>query len=175
MKLLDKEFELFLHDGEIQKRVQELSEDINEQYKDRTPLFIAILNGAFIFAADLMKHSTIESEISFVRLASYMNTQSSGEVNQLIGLVENIYNRHIVILEDIVDTGYTIQNIHESLKDRGAKSVEVCSLLVKTEALKVDNEIKYTGFEIPEDFVIGYGMDYNGFGRNLKDIYKIKS
>lgn len=175
MKLLDKEFDLFLSHEEIEKRVKELSEELDEQYKDRKPLFITILNGAFIFAADLMKHSNIQSEISFVKLASYVNTQSSGEVNQLIGLVENIYNRHIVILEDIVDTGYTIQNINETLNNRGAKSIEICSLLVKPDSIKVDHKVKFVGFDIPNDFVIGYGMDYEGFGRNLKDIYKIKS
>ncbi len=138
------------------------------------PLFLAILNGSFIFAADLIRAITIPVQVSFIRLSSYDHLQSTGNVKKVIGLNENLFHRNIIILEDIIDTGSTLSFILEDLKNLGANSIQIATLLLKPGKLKTDLDIKYKCFEIPEDFIVGYGMDYNGYGRNLKEIYKIK-
>ncbi len=175
MKLKDKNFTSFLSEDEIQERIKRLASVINKDYKETKPLFIAILNGSFMFASDLFKEVKLECEISFMKLSSYNEMKSTGNVRELIGLNENVFNRDVIIIEDIVDTGHTIKNVLEQFKDRGVKSVEVVSLLIKPEALENDVEIKYIGFEIPTKFVVGYGLDYDGFGRNTKAIYQLKS
>ncbi len=174
MKVHGKEFEKFIGDDKINARVKEIAKKINKDYKEKTPLFIAILNGSFMFAADLMKEVTIPSEISFVRVASYEDMQSSGDLKKLIGLSENIFNREVIVIEDIIDSGLTMSKMLEEFTSLGAKNVTIASLLTKSDNIKVDISIEYLGFEIPDKFVIGYGLDYNGQGRNLKHIYQLK-
>jgi hypoxanthine phosphoribosyltransferase len=174
MKVHDKEFELFIGSTKINKRVKEIAKSINKDYEGKTPLFIAILNGSFMFAADLMKEVSIPSEISFVRVASYEDMQSSGDIKKLIGLSENIFNREVVVIEDIIDSGLTMSKMLEEFTSLGAKNVSIASFLTKPTNMKSDIAVKYLGFEIPDKFVIGYGLDYNGQGRNLKDIYQLK-
>ncbi len=175
MNLHDKQFEIYMDSTVIQNRVREIGLEINKDYKDKSPLFIGVLNGAFMFAADLFKHLIIDSEISFIKMSSYRDFSSTGDVKQLLGLNEPIFNRNVILLEDIVDSGDTITTLLELMSSLGPKSIEVASLLVKPNALKHKIYIKYTGFEIPEDFIVGYGMDYNGLGRNLNELYQIKS
>ena len=174
MKVHDKEFDKFIDSDEIGKRVKEIAKQINEDNKDKTPLFIAILNGSFMFAADLMKEVATPCEISFIRVASYEDMQSSEDIKELIGLRENIFNREVIVIEDIIDSGLTMSKVLEEFISLGAKNVSIASLLTKPDNIKMDIEVKYLGFEIPDKFVVGYGLDYNGLGRNLKDIYQLK-
>ncbi len=174
MKIHDKEFTKFISYDKINARIQKIAIQINKDYKEKTPLFIAILNGSFMFAADLMKKVSIPSEISFVRVASYEDMQSSGDIKKLIGLSENIFNREVIVIEDIIDSGLTMSKMLEEFTSLGAKNVTIASLLTKPGNMKTDIAVKYLGFEIPDKFVVGYGLDYNGFGRNLKDIYQLK-
>jgi hypoxanthine phosphoribosyltransferase len=175
MKIKDKEFEVFISENELQDKVKSLAASLNTDYQGKTPLFIGILNGSFMFASDLFKEITIDCNISFIKLASYKEMQSSGTVKELIGLNENVFKRHVVIIEDIIDTGGTMQAVLGEFAERGVSSVEVVSLLLKPEALQSEISIKYLGFEIPDAFVVGYGLDYDGLGRNTKAIYQIKS
>jgi hypoxanthine phosphoribosyltransferase len=175
MKVKDKDFVSYLSEDEIQTKIKALASQINKDYEGSKPLFIAILNGSFMFASDLFKEIDLACEISFMKLSSYSEMNSTGNVRELIGLNENVFNREVIIIEDIVDTGHTMKNVLEQFKDRGVKSVEVVSLLIKPEALVNDVEVKYVGFEIPNKFVVGYGLDYDGFGRNTKAIYQLKS
>lgn len=175
MIVKDKSFIPYLSEEEIQKKIKKLAASINKDYEETKPLFIAILNGSFMFASDLFKEINLDCEISFMKLSSYNEMSSSGHVRELIGINENVFNRDIIIIEDIVDTGNTMKNVLDQFNDRGVKSVEVVSLLIKPDALVNTVEIKYTGFEIPNKFVVGYGLDYDGFGRNSKAIYQLKS
>jgi len=174
MKIREKEFITYLSEDTIQQKIQELATQINSDYKDRNPLFIAVLNGSFMFAADLFKNLDAAVEISFIRVASYEQFSSSGNVSNLIGLTEPLHNRDVVILEDIIDTGLTMEKILEMIKDLSPASIEIVTLLQKPEALKVELDIKYCGFEIPNKFVVGYGLDYDGLGRNFKEILQLK-
>ena len=174
MKIKDKEFDLYLKEEDLLMRVKELANVISTDYADKKPLFIAILNGSFMFAADLFKSITLDCQISFVKTASYSNTQSSGSIKELIGLNENIFQKHVIVIEDIIDSGVTIRSIINEFEARGVSSLEIVSLLAKPNAIKSNLEIKYVGFEIPNEFVVGYGLDYDGLGRNFKDIYQIK-
>ncbi len=169
----DRHFVPYLSSDEIQHRIRELALRMNDDLAGRKPLLLAILNGAFMFAADLMKSLTIPLEISFVKLASYQGTGTSGVVNKLIGLNEQIRGRCIVIVEDIIDTGITMQNLLKELTAYEPEEVCVAALLFKPDAFKGDFRIDYLGFSIPNDFIVGYGLDYNGFGRNYPDIYTI--
>lgn len=173
MKIKDKEFSIFIPKEKIEERILELADQINQDYKDKAPLFIAILNGSFMFAADLLKKIEIPTEISFVKLNSYTKTHSSGKVKELIGLDENIFGRNLIIIEDIVDTGLTIQHLLTELFELGPKSIEVATLLHKPEATVEDLRLRYVGFKIPKKFVVGYGLDYDGQGRNLNDLYSL--
>jgi len=175
LKILDKEFEIFIKKEDIKSRVKEIASQISQDYAGKNPVFIAVLNGSFIFAADLMKEISIPAEISFIKVASYYHTSSTGEVKKLIGLQEDITQRNVIIIEDIVDTGLTMAKIKEEVMMAEPSSLEVATLLVKPETLKEDLSLKYVGFEIPNKFVVGYGLDYNGYGRNLKAIYQINS
>lgn len=175
MIVKDKNFIPYLNEEEIQKKIKKLASSINTDYKEKKPLFIAILNGSFMFASDLFKEIKLECEISFMKLSSYNEMTSTNTIRELIGINENVFNRDVIIIEDIVDTGHTMKNVLEQFKDRGVKSVEVVSLLIKPEALINPVKIKYVGFEIPNKFVVGYGLDYDGFGRNSKSIYQLKS
>jgi len=169
----DKEFEIFLENDTINKRIRLMGIQLNVDYENKCPLFIGVLNGSFLFMADLIKEVNIPCEVAFMRVASYEGTSSSGQVKELIGLPANIKDRDIIVVEDIVDTGLTLTHILKMIKEKNPASVKVASLLLKPTALKYEIEdLAYVGFEIPNEFVVGYGLDYNGLGRNLIDIYR---
>jgi len=173
--ILDREFEIFIPYEKIRSIVEELAEKMNNDLKGKNPLFICILNGSFMFAAEIFKRiSLLDAEISFIKLASYQGTQTTGNVRELIGLNEDLMGRTIVVLEDIVDSGITIANTIDQLKAKNPAEVKIATLLLKPDALKVKVPLDYVGLEIPNDFIVGYGLDYNGRGRNLIDIYKVK-
>ena len=174
MQIHDKQFEVFISSKKIKERIREIAVEINKDYRDKKPLFLSILNGAFIFTTDLFREIVVPAEVSFIKLKSYRKTESTGKVKELVGLEHNIYDRNIIIVEDIVDTGNTLNHILQEFTDLGAKSIEILTLLHKPEATKKPVSLKYVGFEIPNEFVVGYGMDYEGYGRNLADLYKIK-
>lgn len=169
----DKQFAPYLSEEAIRARIAEMGKTLTAELKDSNPLFISILNGAFIFAADLIREIDTPCEISFVKLASYHGTESSGEVKTLLGIDKDIKDRVVVIVEDIVDTGNTLSAFMPTLKALHPKKILLVSLLFKPKALQHPLTVDYTGFEIPNDFIVGYGLDYDGYGRNLKDIYKI--
>ncbi|MBP1619002.1 MAG: hypoxanthine phosphoribosyltransferase [Bacteroidetes bacterium] len=173
VKIKDKEFALFIPEAKILEQIGRVAEEINRDLADKNPLFVCVLNGAFMFAADLMKRVDIPSEISFVKLSSYKGTTSTGKLKELIGLQEDIEGRSVVIVEDIVDTGHTMVSVIEQLKQKNPSDVRVATLLYKPNALKVELKLEYVAMEIPNDFILGYGLDYDGYGRNLSDIYKI--
>lgn len=175
IKVLDKVFAPSIPASEIKQRVAEVAAQINRDYEGESPLFLVVLNGAFVFAADLMREITLPAEVSFVKLASYCGVASTGTVREVIGLNTDITNRHIIIVEDIVESGLTMIHMVETLKKQNPKSIEICSLLVKPDRLKVDLDIKYVAMNIPNDFILGYGLDYNEQGRGLKDIYTLVS
>lgn len=164
-------FGVFIPNNQIQQRVKTIAAEINQSYNGKKPLFLAVLNGAFIFAADLMREITIQSEISFVKIASYSGTQSTETIKELIGFSESLENRHVVVIEDIIDTGLSMKHILEQLALLNPASVAVVTLLLKKEALKHKVQVDYVGFEIANKFVLGYGLDFDGLGRNLPDIY----
>lgn len=172
--ILDKEFELFIPYEKIRSIVEEMAESMNRDLKGTNPLFICILNGSFMFAAEIFKRiSLLDAEISFVKLASYEGTSTSGSVKELIGLNEDLMGRTIVVLEDIVDSGITISKTIEQLQRKNPLEIKIATLLLKPDALQVKVPLDYIGIEIPNDFIVGYGLDYNGRGRNLIDIYKV--
>jgi hypoxanthine phosphoribosyltransferase len=173
IKLLDKEFALSIPASDIKKALWEMACKINAELHDKNPLMICILNGSFMFSADLMKLIDFPCEISFVKLSSYQGMGSTGKVKQLIGLNEKIEDRTVVLLEDIVDTGVTIENLTNQLKEQNPRDIKVATLLFKPEACKRNVKLDYVGMEIPNEFIVGYGLDYNGYGRNLPDIYTI--
>ena len=173
IKVLDREFSIYITEDEIQSRITALAEKINDDLKGRDVLFFGILNGAFLFAADLFRQINLNAQISFIKLASYEGTSSSGKIKELIGWNEDITGKTVVVLEDIIDTGSTMERIIGELTLRKASEVKICTLLFKPEAYTRDIPIDYIGFEIPNSFVVGYGLDYDGYGRNLKSIYKL--
>jgi hypoxanthine phosphoribosyltransferase len=169
----NKTFETSMPEAEIKQRVKELAQQMSRELEGKNPLFLAILNGAFIFAADLMREMTIPCEISFVKLASYQGTTSSGTVHEVIGINENLSGRTVVIVEDIVESGLTIKRMMEQLGTRNPASVQVCTLFFKPEKLTEDLQLDYVAFRIPNDFILGYGLDYDQQGRGLKDLYTL--
>lgn len=173
VKVKDKTFRTFIPEAEIQQRVKAVADKLNEDLKDKNPLFLAVLNGSFVFAADLMRMVTIPCEISFVKLASYQGTVSSGKIKEVIGINEDLKGRTVVIVEDIIDTGFTMKRMLEQLGTRDPESLHICTLLVKPGKLQVPLNIEYAAMEIPNDFIVGYGLDYDQQGRNLRDIYTI--
>lgn len=173
IKVQDKEFGIYLTAEEIDKAVGNVAAAINEDLKGKVPLFLVVLNGAFMFASDLLKKITLDNNISFVKLSSYTGTRSSQVVRELIGLNEVVKGRTVVILEDIIDTGLTMQRMLEILQQQEAAEVKIATLVFKPGAFSCDYPIDYVGLDIPNDFILGYGLDYDGFGRNLPDIYKI--
>lgn len=173
VRILDKTFETSITESEIKKRVKELAARLNKDMEGKNPLFLAVLNGAFIFAADLLREITIPCEISFVKLASYQGTTSTGKVKEVLGVNENLVGRTIVIIEDIVETGRTMKQMIESLGTRNPASVHICSLFVKPEKVEDELTIDYAAFSIPNDFIVGYGLDYDQQGRNLREIYTL--
>ena len=173
VKIKDKTFKTSIPEAEILQKVKVVADRINKDFEGKTPVFLAVLNGSFIFAADLMRMITIPSEISFVKYASYEGTSSTGSMKTLMGINQNLEGRHVVIVEDIVDSGFTMQHMIEDLKKKNPASIEICSLLVKPGNLKVNLDINYAVMEIPNDFIVGYGLDYDQEGRNLRDIYTV--
>jgi hypoxanthine phosphoribosyltransferase len=174
VKIHDKTFQLYLPNTTISDTVKKMAEAMNSDLDGKNPLFICILNGSFMFAADLLKHiKLLDSEISFVKLSSYSGTKTTGKVSELIGLNENIEGRTVVILEDIVDSGLTIERIREQLLKMNPEQIAIATLLLKPDSLEKEVKLDYIGLEIPNDFIVGYGLDFNGYGRNLKDIYSI--
>ncbi len=174
VKILDKTFETSIPESKILASIDAVAQRINQDLKNANPLFVCILNGAFMFAADLMKSVSIPCQITFVKVASYSGTSTTGNVKELIGLNENIEGRTVVIVEDIVDTGVTIKGLIDQINKLGAADVKVATLLFKPESCRPDVHPDYFGLTIPNDFIVGYGLDYDGFGRNLRDIYTLK-
>ena len=165
-------FEPFISYEQIKKRIRLIGIDISRKYADKNPVFIGVLNGCFMFMADLMKEIDIPSEMSFVKLASYVGTDQ-GQISQLIGVGIDLTDRHVIIVEDVVDSGNSLKHTIEALERENVRDIAVCTLLMKPSCLQYDfDNIEYVGFEIEKEFVIGYGLDYNGYYRNLKDIYK---
>jgi hypoxanthine phosphoribosyltransferase len=171
--VLDKTFEKFIPHLLIQETIARLAADLDRDLSGKNPLFLAVLNGSFIFAADLFKQVRMPCRISFVKMASYIGTGSSGKVDQLIGLQEVITGQHIVILEDIIDSGLTVTKLLDHLQTMQPLSIRIATLLFKPDAFRASFKIDYLGIEIPNNFVVGYGLDYNGYGRNSKDIYTL--
>ncbi|WP_298711737.1 hypoxanthine phosphoribosyltransferase [Chitinophaga sp.] len=169
----DKKFVPYITEEKLQARIKELAQQISLDLEGKKPLFIAILNGSFMFAADIFKHLTIEAEISFIKLASYKGTKSTGNVITAIGLDEDLYGRTVVIIEDIVDTGKTLSQFLPQLEHQQPEKLMVVSLLTKPEAMTHPVHIDYLGFSVPNKFLLGYGLDYDGLGRNLPEIYQL--
>ena len=170
----DKQFELFIEQEVIELAIKRIAQQINADLKDKNPIFLAVLNGSFMFAGELMKEVTIPSEITFVRLASYRGTTTTENVQEVLGLNEGIEGRDVVIVEDIVDSGNTMTSLLKELGNYKPASIKIATLLFKPAALVKKLDLDYVALEIPNDFIVGYGLDYDGYGRNLKDIYKIK-
>jgi len=174
VKIKDKTFETSIPEERIKERVKAVARQINSDMAGKNPLLLAVLNGSFIFAADLMRELTIPCEISFVKLASYQGTTSTGKIKEVIGINEDLTDRTVIIVEDIVESGQTIKRMIESLGTRNPASVHICTLLLKPDRLQVPLDVEYVAFRIPNDFILGYGLDYDQQGRQLKDIYTIK-
>lgn len=174
VKIKDLNFEPFISENLIQARIVELANKLTVDYYDKAPLFISVLNGSFMFTSDLMKSFLSPCQITFIKLTSYQGMESTGIIKSLIGLSDDIKGRHVVLIEDIIDTGYTIKNILEELVAREPASIKILTLLLKPTALQVDVVADYVGFEIENKFVVGYGLDYDGYGRNLNELYILK-
>jgi hypoxanthine phosphoribosyltransferase len=173
VQVSDKKFEKFITHEDIQASVQSLASKINNDYQDKNVTFLVVLNGAFMFASDLLKHIALECEITFVRVSSYAGMQSTETVKEVLGMGEAFDGKHVIIVEDIIDTGITMEHLLETLRSKNALSIKTASLLFKKSQFRKDYQIDYIGFTIPNNFVVGYGLDYNGFGRNLQDIYTV--
>ena len=173
IQVKDKTFRISIPESKIQERVKVIANKINQEYAGKNPVFLSVLNGSFIFSADLLREMNIPCEICFLKLASYQGVNSSGSIRELIGLNVNITDRHVIIVEDIVDTGLTMAHLLDTLKKQNPSSIDICTLLLKPGKLQVNLDIRYCCFEIPNDFIVGYGLDYDGYGRNTKDIYTL--
>ena len=173
IQIKDKRFRTFITENEILKQVARVADEINRDLADENPLFVSVLNGSFMFTSDLMKHLNMPCELSFVKLASYEGTSSTGKVKELVGLNNDITGRTVVIVEDIVDTGFTMERLIETLRQRNPKDIRIATLLVKPDKLQVKLDIHYVAMNIPNDFIVGYGLDYDGLGRNYRDIYTV--
>ena len=173
VKIKDKSFRVSIPEAEIKQHVKALAEQMSKDLEGKNPIFLGVLNGSFIFAADLMREMTVPCEISFVKLASYQGTTSTGKVREVLGINENLSGRTVVIVEDIVESGQTMKQMIESLGTRNPESVRICTLFFKPEKLKENLDLDYVAFRIPDDFIVGYGLDYDGLGRELKDVYTI--
>lgn len=173
IQIKDKQFTISIPEEEILKEVTRVAGEINRDLADKNPLFLSVLNGSFMFTADLMKRIAIPCEISFVKLASYQGDSSTGKVKKLMGLNEELTGRTVVIVEDIVDTGLTMQQLLAELAGLHPAEIRIATLLLKPDKLKVPLDIQYVAMQIPNDFIVGYGLDYDGLGRNYKDIYTV--
>jgi hypoxanthine phosphoribosyltransferase len=174
IQLKDKQFEVFLKESFILEGIKRVAEQLNEDFHDKTPLFLVVLNGAFMFASDLIGKFNFPCEVTFLRLKSYEGLSRVEKLKEVQGLIEDVTNRHIIIVEDIIDTGHTMARLLDNLKEKNPASIKIATLLFKPEALQLDVTPDYTVLEIPNEFIVGYGLDYDGLGRNLRDIYKIK-
>ncbi len=174
VKAHDLTFELMISQKEIQTKVEAMGEDLRKKYQGKNPLFLGVLNGSFVFTADLVRAFETTCEVSFIKLSSYSGLESTGEVATVIGLTAEVEDRHIIVVEDIIDTGKTMHDFLPTLKKMNPASVAFATFLLKPDAIKYDFPIEYIGFEIPNKFVVGYGMDYNEQGRNLRGIYQLK-
>ena len=173
VQILDKRFRELIPEHTIQDRINELARQINRDFAGKELVFIGVLNGAFIFAADLFRRIELKARITFIKLASYAGTSSSGDIKELIGWNEDLKDKSVIIIEDIVDTGITLQHTVDNLIIRNVREIRIVTLLLKPAAYKKDIHLDYVGFEIPNDFVVGYGLDYNGEGRNLPSVYSL--
>ncbi len=173
VKIKDKTFKTSIAEADIQQRIKEVAAQINHDMADKNPLFLSVLNGAFVFTADLLREITIPCEVSFVKLSSYQGIMSTGKVREVLGINEDLTGRNVIIVEDIVDTGRTMRQVMESLGTRNLGSLAICTLFVKPDKLEVPLDIKYPCFSIPNDFIVGYGLDYDQQGRNLREIYTL--
>jgi hypoxanthine phosphoribosyltransferase len=173
IQLKDKTFTPFIQAATIQTRIAQIANELDQEYSEKNPVFIVMLKGAFLFAADLLKNVTTNCEIIFIRLKSYEGTHSTGQVKVLLGIQEDLKNRHVIILEDIVDSGKTLHDFLPMLQQEKPASIKVATLLFKPESLKYDIKPNFVGFEISNEFVVGYGLDYDELGRNLPDIYQV--
>ena len=171
--ILDKTFRISISSAKIVERIKQLADEINHDLKNKEVVFVGILNGAFMFASDLLKFITIPCCISFLKFSSYVGTQASGDVKQLIGINDDLKDKTVVIIEDIVESGNTLNTAIQLLKENNPAEIKVAGLLLKPDSYKYNHRIDYIGFTIPNDFVIGYGLDYNGYGRNLNDIFTV--
>lgn len=173
VKIKDKTFKTSIPEEEIKARVKAVAQQISKDLEGKTPLLLGVLNGSFVFAADLMREMTIPCEISFVKLASYQGTTSTGKIKEVLGINENLAGRTVIIVEDIVESGQTMKQMIESLGTRNPASIHICTLFFKPDKLKEELSLDYVAFTIPDDFIVGYGLDYDGLGRELKDVYTI--
>jgi hypoxanthine phosphoribosyltransferase len=169
----DKTFGIYIQDQEIQQAIQTIANEINVLYADKKPIFISVLNGAFMFTADLLKKTEVPCELSFIKLSSYDGTTSTGTVKEIVGLQEEILGRDVIVIEDIIDTGITMQKIISQLELKNPASIRIATLLLKPDSVKVPINPDFVCFSIPDKFVVGYGLDLNGIGRNLPDIYQL--
>ena len=174
IKLHDKTFETYLPESQIQEAVKRLAEEINKDYQGKKPIILSILNGSFIFTADLVRFFNFPLTVEFVRYSSYEGTTSTGTITKMLGMKSDIKGKDLIIVEDIIDTGFTLHNALKDLRAQEPASIKIASLLVKPKALKHDVSCDYVGFNIPNDFVVGYGLDYDEYGRDLPAIYKLK-
>ncbi len=173
LQVKDKTFALSIPETKIQQEVRRVAAEINRDYAGKEPLFLPVLNGAFMFAADLLREVILPCDISFIKLASYQGMQSSGEIREVMGLAQDITGRDVIIVEDIIDSGLTMAHMIETLEKQNPASIAICSFLVKPAALKVRVPVHYCCMEIPNEFIVGYGLDYDGFGRNTRDIFTL--
>ena len=175
IKINGRRFRVSIPEAEIKNRIKQLAKEMSKDLEGKNPLFLGVLNGSFIFAADLMREMTIPCEISFVKLASYQGTTSTGKITEVIGINEDLSGRTVIIVEDIVESGLTMKRMIESIGTRNPASVHICTLFFKPEKLKEELNLDYVAFRIPDDFIVGYGLDYDGLGRELKDVYTLVS
>ncbi len=173
IRIKDKTFALAISAEELEKQVDRVACEMNRDYEGQRPLLLAVLNGAFVFAADLMRRLTLDCEVEFVKLTSYQGERSGGEVTDIIGLHTDVEGRQVIVVEDIIDTGLTMKHALETLKSRHPASVDICTLLLKPGKLQTKLDVRYCAMEVADDFLVGYGLDYDGLGRNYKDIYSI--
>ncbi len=173
LKILDKEFEILIPHSEIQERVKSIANQINQEFENQEVIFLSVLNGAFMFASDLLKEIKVKSKISFVKLASYQGTTSEGKVKNIIGINEDIKDAIVIVIEDIIDTGLTMEHVIKQLQEYQPKEIKLATLVFKPDTFKAHYDIDYIGMDIPNNFIVGYGLDYNGYGRNYKDIYTL--
>ncbi len=175
VKLQDKKFQSYISSKDIDKAIKKIASKINKDFKSEIPLFVSVINGSFMFTSDLLKKLNIDCELSFVKLASYKGTDSTGKAKKLIGVNENIKGRMVVVLEDIVDSGNTLESLMIELKKHKPKTIKIATLFFKPKAYKKSFKIDYKGMNIPNDFIVGFGLDYNGLGRNFKKVYSLKT